>query len=227
MPFNINELRGMLGKRGVQRLTNYAVNITPPSTLLDEVVYDIPLMCDTAYIPGTAFNTDTFKHKGYGLEERRPNGIIPEDLTLTFIGDAEGKLVKFFDKWGNKVMNSHTSSGPGTERFGYPVDYYGTLDLYMYDIDSSLMTTYTMQDAWPTNIGNVQVGWNMTDQFVIIPVTFTYRQHLTHLGSETLRPGSHAELSTITGSDARRIAAIDTAINPPSASEYAIRLNAL
>ncbi len=215
-----------MARNGVQRTSHYAVNITPPSVLNDSIVRDIPLMCDTAEIPGTMFNTDTFRHKGYGLDERRPNGLATEDVSLSFIGDARSHLIKFFDKWGNKVVNSHTSTGPGTERFGYPNEYYGTIEVYMYDSAANKVSTHTYQDAWPVNIGNVKVGWGDNDQLVVIPVTFTYRQHLTSLSGDD--PGfSSAELATLTNTTDRRLAAVKTAINRPDVSDYLARLYAI
>lgn len=224
MAFNINEFRAALSRNGVMRQTNYAVNITPPSTLNDSIVREIPLMCDSAQIPGTSFNSDVFRHKGYGLDERRPNGINVEDVSLTFVGDARGHLLKFFDKWGNKIMNSHDNTGPGTERFGYPSEYYGTIELYMYDIAGNKVTVHTYQDAWPVNIGNIQVGWGLNDQVVILPVTFTYRQHLTKLVSQDEYDFSYSEIGTQTNLTSRRMAAIQTALVPPNIPDYLSRL---
>ncbi|QIG70604.1 tail tube protein [Rhizobium phage RHph_I1_18] len=223
MPFNINEFRAALGKHGIMRQTQFAVNITPPASISDPIIADLPLLCDSAQIPGTMFNTNTYQHKGYGLDERRPFAINQEDVTLTFIGDANGKLIKFFDKWGNKIMNSHSDTGPGTERLGYPVDYYGTIEVYSYNAAAFRVSTYTYQQAWPINIGNIQMSWSQNDQYVTIPVTFTYRQHLTHLETDEI-DYSFDEYQNLTYSSSRNINAIQSAINPPILSEYLSRL---
>lgn len=223
MVFNINEFRSALNKHGIMRHTNYAVNITPPASVHDPIVADIPLLCDSAQIPGTSFNTSQITHKGYGLEERRAIGLQQEDVTLSFIADGRGKLIKFFDKWGNKVVNSHSSTGAGTERVGYPNDYYGTIDLYTYDTASNLVSTYNYIQAWPVNIGNIQIGWGMNDAFVIVPVTFSYRIHLSHLNDDAAGY-SVADYRTLTNSTDRSISAIQTAINTPDQTEYLNRL---
>lgn len=226
MSFDLNEFRALINKVGIQRPTMYAVNITPPASVTSPIVNSLPLLCTGTFAPGTSFQTDMYRHKGYGIEDRRPNGLNPEDVTLTFINDGQSKISKFFDKWANKIFNFHSSTGRGSERLGYPNDYYSTIEVYLYDPTGDKVSTYTYEDAWPLNVGNIQLGWDMNDVYTSLPVTFAYRSHFLETVSEATKYNSD-QIENTTNKIDRRVAAIQTATSSPTISEYLKRIESI
>lgn len=228
--FNINDIRSVLNKHGVARPSNFAVNITPPLEIYDSFVNDLPFLADTANVPAVTLTTQDYKHKGYGLSEARASGISFEPLTLTIIGDGSGKVLEFLEKWMSLVYNfngekEESSYGIGAELINYPVDYWGTFELYMYDIASQKYHTYKMAKAYPTSIGPVQLGWEQTDSLMHIGLNVTYRSMSTSV-TEQLSSQS-TPINTQRDSRARNIDALDKILTNPDIQQYKQRFDTI
>lgn len=209
-----------MDKTGFIKASNFQAQITAPSRVRDSIVSDLPFLIDEALIPGVTFQTDNVKPKGYGLSEQRPVEIGYEPLTLTIVGDAKGKVQKFLESWRNAVYPINDRNN--NERFNYPMDYYGTIELYVYDNAGNQILTYTFEQAYPTNIGAINMGWASTDQLVSIAVQFVYRKwSLDEDGTGRSSVGSQ------TSNTNRNTNKLATRREIPSVSEYIKRFETI
>ncbi len=176
MTFRVSEFSSILSKVSPARPNRFAVQITPPNGLTSPISNDLMMLSNSANLPGSNFGLDVVKHKGYGLDEKRPNSLSLDDITLTIIADGRGQVLDFLHKWYEKVFSTDEDS-TNSETFNYPVEYWGTLDIYLYDTTGGTYTTYTMSKAYPVVVGSVQLAWENNDQLMLIPVTFTYRNY--------------------------------------------------
>ncbi|CAB5221347.1 tail tube protein [uncultured Caudovirales phage] len=198
MAFNINGMMGTINANGgLTKASKFLVTITAPvqGTLLS----DIPFFCEAAHLPGIAFQTDEIRMAGYGNIEKRPYATIFQDVQLTFLNDSDGKVLNFLHSWVQAVYNfnddvspySVTAKGLPNNTFGYPMDYFGTVEIAHYDDAEDKVITYTLKEAYPINVGEIVVDWNSSDTLVKIPVTISY----TYWVTETLDHGSVNEKS--------------------------------
>lgn len=178
MPFDIQELKSSLNRKGYQKGSHFAVNIAPPPIMgLPSIITDIPIRTNSVNLPGVNLGVDEIKHKGYGLGERRPLSVGYEDVTLTLIADASGEINNFLHDW-MELIHPTDDERVGTdsvEFFEYPNEYYGGLEIYMYNMAGGKHTTFTLTNPFPVSIGGVQMGWENVDSLMMIPVSFAFR----------------------------------------------------
>jgi len=206
MAFNVREILSSISQRGgLAKSSKFAANIVKAPVVLDE---DLKFFCETASLPGIAFQTDEIRNSGYGNIEKRPYATIFQDVQLDFYCDNNGRVFNFFHQWLQSVynFNDKTPLGGRTARgligntFAYPKDYFGTITLTVYNEqkpdgenqeDGNPVVTYYLEEAYPINMGDVQVSWENSDQILKLPVTFAY----TYWDSATLDPGTASNLS--------------------------------
>lgn len=203
MVFSISDFSANISKLSPARLNKYSVMITPPAELNLPISEDITLLCDSANLPGASIGLDMIRHKGYGLDEKRPNTISFDDITLTIIADGQGRVLDFLQKWVNHVFShdEENDNPDSLEMFNYPQEYWGALDIYLYDITAKMYMTYTMKMAYPINIGGIQMGWDQNDQLMRIPVTFTFRNYVRNKSDVGFNNPTATEYMNINATD--------------------------
>ena len=226
--FNINEFKGILGKRGAARPAHYAVQLMPPTAVKSPTLNDLPFMVDSANLPSIILTLDGIKHKGYGLIEQRPSGATFEDFTISIIADAKGEVLQMLNDWMSLIYNfdgettADSTYGIPSEKLNYPDEYVGTSEIFLYDIGSNLYKTYTMYSCFPINIGAVELGWGQTDTLMRISVTFTYRSYKTNATNASSTP-----VSNIVSGNARSVEYIQRITQNPNLTAYAERFIAI
>lgn len=192
MAFNINEMLGTISDvNGLTRSAKFFCEIYPPSNVgIDRSIY---FLCENAMLPGLGLQTEEVKMFGYGTAEKRPYGIAFNDVPVTFLSDANGKVFKFFHKWLQSIYNFNGSTNPNATStsglpsgsFEYPNSYYGTVQISHFDEASNEVITFKLNEAYPISVGDIQVDWGMSDQIMRIPVSFAY----TYWDAQTIDPG--------------------------------------
>lgn len=220
-------MKSIISKYGLAKPSNYLVSITPPTSLSDSFISDIALFIDTAEIPELGFGSEPIKHGGYGIEEQRVNAATHGNFTITVIGDSSGKVLSFFEKWMALTYNSNMSGGvnkfnvrPGT--VNYPANYWGAVEVHMYDITSKQFWTHKLEKAFPLTRGSITLGWEQTDSLMKIPITFSYT-HATNTLIESITNQSNTTNNT-TSTNSRNINKIQNIINNPNVPDYIQRL---
>jgi len=191
MAFNVYDMLGAINAAGgISKASKFFVEITPPPIF--PVDYNIFFLCENAVLPGVALGTEEIRMPGYGIAEKRPNNIAFQDMPLTFLNDSNGQVLTFFHQWMQSIYNFNKSTNPAAtaqglpmNTFAYPKDYYGTINISHFDDAGEQIIQYTLNEAYPLAIADIQVDWGLVDQLVRVPVTFAY----SYWDSETLDPG--------------------------------------
>jgi len=234
MTFSINGMLSAVNSvGGLSKASKFMVTITRPTTanvgradrgpVIVGGAENLSFLCDSAYLPGLGYQTDEIRMSGYGNVEKRPYATIFQDIPLTFYSDADGSVFKYFHAWMQSVFAFNDAANPnGTVKglpmnsFQYPSEYYGVVEIiHMNEINTTkqadnTIVKYQLLEAYPIAIGDIQVDWNMQDQILKIPVTFTY----TNWTSTTLDRGV-ADRNSLTRTTAltERIKDIDEQLN--------------
>lgn len=205
MPFNINEMLSTINANGgLSKASKFIVRITPPTSLFANHDGDLVFFCDSATLPGLQYASNEVKMAGYGNTEKRPYAPSFQDVNVTFYNDSDGKVMRFLHLWQQSIYNFNDKTNPNAtarglvnNTFAYPGGtngtdgYYGVVDIIHYSEDEKEILSYQLDEAYPINIGDIQVDWNMNDQILKIPVTFAY----TYWSADTLDPGAVDEIS--------------------------------
>jgi len=192
MAFNIRDMMGsMNASGGLTKTSKFFAEVYPPKSLA--VNPKLFFLCEAATLPGISFQTDEIRMPGYGNVEKRPYAPIVQDINLTFFNDSNGLVLSFFHKWAQSIFNFNSNMGPDSSTrtgqpqntLNYPNEYLGIVEISHFDDSGEQVIKYSLQDAYPIAIGDVNVDWGQSDQLIRVPITFTYK----YWTSETLDPG--------------------------------------
>jgi hypothetical protein len=126
-------------------------------------------LCEQAELPGKTMLT--VEDKLYGPVRKIGYGQMFIDTTMTFICTAEGWAEKeFFDKWQNDIVD------PDLFDASYYNDYTSDILLTTYKEDNSSSYGIRFNEAFPLNVGAINLGWGQNNEYARLSVTFAYRK---------------------------------------------------
>lgn len=183
MAFNINDIRSAISKYdGIHKPSHFYLRVTPPSFIGGaDYVRDIEYLCDAVNLPGLHFDTVPVKPMGYGTSELRPYETIFSPVRCDFFVDNRSEFFSFFHTWmgninnfGTDVQKSSDRTGLNYYEFAYPKEYEGTVDIYMFTGEGEELQTTKLHKAFPTDVSDLGLAWEVNDAISKISVTFAY-----------------------------------------------------
>jgi len=133
--------------------------------------------------PGVSLATSEVRRYGIGPIERKPYVPLFLDVGLSFIGDSQGVIHKYFYLWMNSIINFTnlpTGNSP-SDAFGkqpfeveYKENYTTTVEIVTFDEAQNKVGIVRLYNAHPVQIGEVQRSWGDENTLVRIPIQFTY-----------------------------------------------------
>ena len=164
MPLSIDRFRNNIMKHGGPAPVNrYEVYIPRGG------MNDLTFVCEQAELPGKTVLT--VEDKLYGPVRKIGYGQMFIDTTMTFICTAQGWEEKaFFDTWQNDIVD------PDMYDASYYNDY--TTDLVLRTFTEQNRPSYGIKfkEAFPLNVGAVNIGWSQNNEYARLSVTFAYRR---------------------------------------------------
>jgi len=147
----------------------------------------LTLRCENVVLPGMSFNNmDIFRY-GYGVREQRPYGVKFDSIALTFVVDRETKVIDYFNKWTNHIINYDVSKGmaPAGGNMPFELTYKDDyickqMQIYVYDYNNNRKTKVTLFDAYPESTNPINLDSGNGDM-----MKFTTTIKYTYLTIET------------------------------------------
>jgi len=193
--FNINNFISVASKlSGFVNPSHFMVYVTPPKWLRNsrsnnnnlKFVSDfgkvLPFLCSGTQLPGMGISTASVPHFGYGVTQSRPIRAKFDDVVMNFYMDNTSVALNFFTKWFQKIVNfdpdatgPKTSEGAFYGEVSYMEEYATIVDIYVFDAAAARVLHVKLHEAFPTNIGNVNLKWGAGSDLAILDVTFTYK----------------------------------------------------
>lgn len=184
---SISEFQAFLSKKnGLARTNRFYISIVPEGGSFlsgNQTIKDIPLLAESASLPGIGLATSEVRRYGYGATERMPTFPIFVDTNISFLGDNTGEIHKFFYTWMNGIVTygsgfGETSASPTSNQQSFEVNYKKkyqcTINIVTVDERNNKIISVTLNKAFPTFIGDVALSWADNDNVMRIPVTFSY-----------------------------------------------------
>lgn len=229
--FDIDQFRSVMARKGVARNNLYKLLITFPPGLRaaartlnmpssDEDLEDITLYCDSITLPGLSIATVDSRPYGYGPSELKAHTPIFQPISATFIVDAKGYTLSFFRNWMRGIVN-YTSEGKavwnssvnGLKTFesAYKSEYETTMELYAVsgttrssnstELNLDIVSKTVINRAFPIEVGAVQLNYGFNDQYLSLPVSFSYFDWYSENLDESGRTSSTRERAGATGGE--------------------------
>lgn len=150
----------------------------------------LTLRCEAASLPGPKFLTNNnIRRYGYGPVEHVVHDVQFSNISLTWIVDANAKLIEFFDAWTNIIVNYRSQGGsdmrttvlyPGDVEYepynvGYKDDYAcSRITIFVYNQELKQAVEYNLYDAFPVSISDVALDWGGKSSHLRYTVTFAF-----------------------------------------------------
>lgn len=174
MAFNINQFRAELSGDGA-RPTLFEVEIFFPATLAGVFpTQKGKMMAKSSILP--ASNIGMIEVPYFGRKIRVAGDRTYDDWTCTFINDEDFSIRNALEFWSN-AMDQHSTvqqvkriSG-ATEN---PYTYVSTILIHQYGKQGNIIKTYNLVNAWPVNVGQIDVSWESNDQVEEFDVQWTF-----------------------------------------------------
>ena len=198
MSFNVSEFKSRINSYGGLATTNkFYVMFTGPKwytesspsentiNAADAALADphmLSFLCDTTNLPGKSLQTIDYRPEGFGKISKIPFDIQHDNLSMTFMCDAEHRVLRFFQMWMQEITNTGSvAAGPlATHKnrtsfeMNYKENYKTTLEIYVLDDAKSEVLKYSFFDCYPVQLGSVSLGWEQNDTLMKLPVEWTY-----------------------------------------------------
>lgn len=160
---NINEFKSQLVGGGA-RPSLFQVQITNP--ILGAADFKIPFMVKTATLPSSTVGEIMVPYFGRQVFQGGDREFEP--WTVTVINDEDFAVRHAMEAWSNSI-NSHVSNTRAM-----PLDYKSDAIVTQFAKDGTALRVYKFQGMFPTQISEVQVGWELSNQIQEFTVTFRY-----------------------------------------------------
>lgn len=178
MAFNLNEFRNALVNGGA-RPTQFEMQLTWPDILRGNASVigaenKIRLLCQISQIPAESIGKIEIPY--FGRKLKYTGDRTYEDLNITVINDEDFKIKKAFEAWTNAVTGRATTVSQftgGNSSGSYATD--GVVVQHSRNSGGSPIVGYKFVGMFPTNVGEIELNWQATDQFEVFRVTFAYQ----------------------------------------------------
>ena len=172
MPLSISTFRDQFNRLGAPAPTNrFEVTITTPQgiSIETDISRDLTLMCEQAELPGKSMMT--VEDKLYGPPRKIAYGQLFIDTTMTFICTSDGwKEKMYFDEWQNQIVDPELFDAKYFDEY--------TTSLFLKTFKDNNTENYAIKfiEAYPLNVGAVNLGMNQNNEYARLAVTFAYRR---------------------------------------------------
>lgn len=180
MPLNLADFLAELRHHGTHPHNRFIVNIVPPPKLdvnLSERQWS--LRAAYAQFPGrTLMTKDDILRYGFGQIDKVAHNTLYDNVPVSFVIDNQYDLGRDFHQWIDIIQNSDQSSSEHTKYLIEYKDNYATeIEIVQYNAHNDRTISCVLHDAFPTNVGETQLGWDQNDSFTVLPVTFAYTSY--------------------------------------------------
>lgn len=203
MAFSIKDFSAGIGKSGLAVNNLFIVRISLPKALVNDpestdIAPTLTLLCKAAQIPSTQIQTSPIQVSGMGNPERRPVGMTFNELPVTFMVDGKYKILRFFQRWQQSIINydsnqiNSTVTGRLPFQMAYKEEYTTTVEVVTYAYNSQeVLYVHQFKNAFPTNLGDITLAWGNNTDIMELPVNFTF----DHMNTTGMIQGSANERS--------------------------------
>lgn len=154
---------------GGARPNQFRVELTFPAIASNgtEAGRRAQFLCSAASLPASSVNAVPVFYRGRAVPLAGERDFTP--WTVSIINDTDFMIRNALESWSNAVNNLSTNTGITS-----PLLYTADMSVHQLDRNGGVLKSYKFIGAWPTVVGDIQLGMNMNDQIEDFPVTFVY-----------------------------------------------------
>ena len=166
-PFDISAFRSKL-RDGGTRPNQFQVVIRYPDFIAGPASEAGRFLITTAELPGQTMGVTPVYYRGRLVKLAGDKEFAP--FSCSIINDTDFTVRNALESWMQYMENRVTKSGEIR-----PQQYQTTIDIYQLDRNGRTLRKYQLRDAFPVEIGPVQLDFGSNDQISTFGATFQYQ----------------------------------------------------
>jgi hypothetical protein len=165
---NISDFKAQLTGGGA-RANQFRVELAFPSYVTLGIVAGVQaqFLCKTAQLPASTIENFGVKYRGRTVNFAGERSFAP--WTVMVYNDTNFNIRNAMEQWSNGIQNNI-----GTTGLTNPLVYQVDLRVNQLDRNGSTVKTYTFKDAYPTEIGTIELDFDQVNAIEMFPITFQY-----------------------------------------------------
>lgn len=154
---------------GGARPSLYSVEMTFPAGVTNSsyAAKKMQFMCKAAEIPAATIGQIEIPYMSRKIPVPGDRTFNP--ITLTVTNDTDWVVRQAFEEW-LAIINSHEANLGATDINQMTADFH----IHQLDRDGSTVKTYKLISAFPTEVGNITLGYDSTDTVEEFTLTISY-----------------------------------------------------
>jgi hypothetical protein len=166
MSFSISDFRSALAGGVHANLFTVALGATPAGVTLT----NFTTMCKAGAIPALTLGIIEVPFRG--RRAKIPGDRSFGEWTATFINSADQSLRAGFEAWTQYIAsNDYTTAAISSKT---STDYKSTITVSQLRDDGTVLKTYALQNAFPSDISAIDLSYDTVDAIEEFTVTFQY-----------------------------------------------------
>lgn len=199
--FKLNDFMANIRSKGILRTNRYEMTISFNGEPLRKIIKSslgldgheklMSLRCDAVQLPGMTFATvDGFLRFGYGAPETIPYAAVFDQLSASFIVDANSRVHMFFYHWVNFISNFRTKgqnqlntvtlpqTGSKPYELSYRNDYAAQIEIKVFDESTDKWSLKaTAYNAFPKGMPQSDLSYSADNEMMKLTIPFAYSDY--------------------------------------------------
>jgi hypothetical protein len=165
---NISDFKAQLIGGGA-RANQFRVELSFPSYVTAGVLVgqQAQFMCKGAQLPASTIENIPLNYRGRVVNVAGERTFTPWSVTI--LNDTTFTIRNAMEVWANGVQNLATTNGRTNPR-----EYQTDLTVHQLDRSGAIVKTYKFVDAYPINIGAIELSFDTTNAVEEFTVEFQY-----------------------------------------------------
>lgn len=171
---NINAFKAsMVG--GGARANQFQVSIAKPAVAIGGSLDSLRFLAKSASLPAQTVADIPVNFRGREVHFAGERSFQPWSIEV--YNDNDFAVRNAFESWIDTIQNAESTNGTLN-----PSQYQVDMEVAQLDRNDKVIKTYTFYNAWPTNVGQIQLDWDANNSIELFSVDFTYNYWVSNDG---------------------------------------------
>jgi T4-like virus tail tube protein gp19 len=191
---NISDFKAQLTGGGA-RANQFRVELTFPSFVTLGVVagQQAQFLCKSAQLPASTVENFGVQYRGRAVNFAGERSFAPWSIQV--YNDTNFNIRNAMEQWSNGIQNL-----AGTQGLTNPRDYQVDLSVHQLDRNGAIVKSYKFIDAYPTEIGTIELDYDTVNAIETFPITFQYNYWTSNTSTGGGGIGVNVSIDTPIGS---------------------------
>ena len=175
---NISDFKAQLTGGGA-RANQFRVELSFPSYVTLGAIAGVQaqFLCNAAQLPSSTIEPISILYRGRPVNFAGERTFQP--WAVSIYNDTNFNIRNALEQWSNGIQNNGSTNG-----ITNPANYQVDLSVHQLDRNGATVKTYKFVDAFPSEIGDIQLGYDQGNAIETFNVVFQYNYWTSNTSTE-------------------------------------------